>query len=134
MRRLRPAGFFVYCACVISPADLSGHVQRLLDDRQRHIESIARIDQTMDRVMAALDGTRTEPAAMIAIERASLTRRERQTLRHLLVGRSEAEAARRIRVSTSTVHIFVRGLFKKFHVNSRPKLMALFLVDVAEAL
>jgi len=125
------AGFFVYNTFVISPADLPGQLQRLLDDRQRHIECIARIDQTMAGVAAVLDGIPTAPAAMIAIERASLTRRERQTLRHLLRGRSEAEAARRIRVSTSTVHIYIRQLFKKFRVNSRAKLMALFLTDVA---
>jgi DNA-binding NarL/FixJ family response regulator len=128
---VHPAGCFAYSAVVISPADLPGQLQLLLDERQRHIESIARIDQTMAGVLAVLDGIPTAPAALIAIERADLTRRERQTLRHLLRGRSEAEAARRIRVSTSTVHIYVRQLFKKFRVNSRAKLMALFLTDVA---
>jgi hypothetical protein len=58
---------------VISPVDLPRQLQRLLDNRQRHIESIARIDQTMAGVLAVLDGSATAPAAMMAIERANTT-------------------------------------------------------------
>jgi DNA-binding CsgD family transcriptional regulator len=65
---------------------------------------------------------------------ASLTPRERQTLRHLLFGRSEQTIANYMRISTGTVHIHTRRIFRKFRVNSRAKLMALFLRDVAKSI
>ncbi len=63
-----------------------------------------------------------------------LRRRQRQTFRHLLLGRSEREAAKKIGVSEHTLHQYIKSLYEKFGVNSGAKLMAVFLTDVAGAL
>jgi DNA-binding CsgD family transcriptional regulator len=87
----------------------------------------------MASLIAVLDGM-PAPASLTTIKDARLSPRERQTLRHLLTGRSEAEAARWMRISPDTVPIYVRNLFKKFCVNSRARLMAVFLTDIAGAI
>lgn len=61
---------------------------------------------------------------------AALTPRERQTLRHLLKGRNEAQTAKRMRLCASTVHVYVRGIYRKLRVKSRSQLMAKFLTHV----
>ena len=63
---------------------------------------------------------------------ASLTPRERQTLRHLLFGRPERVIAKMMRLKPDTIHIYIRGVYRKFRVKSRAKLMALFLRNVAK--
>jgi DNA-binding CsgD family transcriptional regulator len=50
------------------------------------------------------------------------------------LGRSEREAAKKIGVSEHTLHQYIKSLYEKFGVNSRAKLMAVFLTDVAGAL
>jgi DNA-binding NarL/FixJ family response regulator len=125
---------FRYTAAVsnsISPADLPKRIQHLLDERQQHVDAISRFDKTIARVITALNGGPTAPPAMETIEHADLTQRELQTLKQLLMGRSEAEAAKKIGVSAASVHIYIRNLFKKFRVNSRAKLMAVFTSEVA---
>ncbi len=75
-----------------------------------------------------------QPAPMdTLIEQAGLTPRERQTLKHLLAGRSERETARQMRLTFSTIHTYVKAIYQKFRVNSRSKLMAKFLREVANA-
>ena len=64
------------------------------------------------------------------VKAADLTARERQTLRHLLKGRSESEVARLMKLKTSTVHVYVKAIYIKFGVRSRPKLMAKFLTGI----
>ena len=54
----------------------------------------------------------------------SLSERLRQTLRCLLEGDSEKQAALRLGLSRSTLHEHVSGLYRHFGVNSRPELLA----------
>jgi DNA-binding CsgD family transcriptional regulator len=109
-------------------------IQRLLHQGQLHSDAILKLDQTLAGIAAVLAG-RPSPAAMMLIKRIHLLRRrQRQTFRHLLLGRSEREAAKKIGVSEHTLHQHIKGLYEKFGVNSRAKLMAVFLTDVAGAL
>jgi DNA-binding NarL/FixJ family response regulator len=56
-----------------------------------------------------------------------LTSRLHETLRCLLEGDSEKQAALRLGLSTLTVHQYVKALYRHFRVSSRPELMAHFL-------
>ena len=58
---------------------------------------------------------------------ATLTPRLRDTLRCLLEGDGEKQAASRLGLSTQTVHQYVKALYRHFRVTSRPELMAYFL-------
>lgn len=53
-----------------------------------------------------------------------LSRRERQTLELLLDGGSEKQIANGLAISRHTVHVYVKSLYKRFGVNSRPELLA----------
>lgn len=61
-------------------------------------------------------------------------KRQRQVLERLLHGDSEIEAAENLGLSPHTVHSYVKQLYKKFGVSSRPELMAqmLFHDSIAE--
>jgi DNA-binding CsgD family transcriptional regulator len=83
----------------------------------------------MQMVMAALTGfgRRLALAQGLIYARRPLTRRERETLHHLLVGRLEKQVAAAMGLSERTLHHHVSALFQKFGVQSRAELMALFL-------
>jgi DNA-binding CsgD family transcriptional regulator len=53
-----------------------------------------------------------------------LSRRQRQTLELLLAGNAEKQIAARLNISRHTVHVYVKSLYKRFDVNSRPELLA----------
>jgi DNA-binding CsgD family transcriptional regulator len=53
-----------------------------------------------------------------------LSRRERQTLELLLAGNAEKQIAARLEISRHTVHVYVKKIYKRFGVNSRPELLA----------
>jgi DNA-binding CsgD family transcriptional regulator len=53
-----------------------------------------------------------------------LSRRERETLELLLAGNAEKQIATRLSISRHTVHVYVKSLYKRFGVNSRPELLA----------
>lgn len=53
-----------------------------------------------------------------------LSRRERQTLELLLAGNAEKQIASQLSISRHTVHVYVKSLYKRFGVNSRPELLA----------
>jgi DNA-binding CsgD family transcriptional regulator len=53
-----------------------------------------------------------------------LSRRERQTLELLLAGNAEKQIAAQLSISRHTVHVYVKSLYKRFGVNSRPELLA----------
>jgi DNA-binding CsgD family transcriptional regulator len=57
----------------------------------------------------------------------SLSPRLRQTLLCLLEGDGEKQAARRLGLSTATVHQYVGQLYRHFGVNDRAELLAMFL-------
>lgn len=59
--------------------------------------------------------------------RAELSPRLQQTLTHLLSGASEPQIAELLGLSQHTVHNYVKTLYRKFDVNSRPELMAKFV-------
>lgn len=68
-------------------------------------------------------------ADRVALSR--LSRRERQTLELLVQGRSEKEAAAALEVSQSTLHTYVKRLYRRLGVRSRPELLALALLHDA---
>ncbi len=53
-----------------------------------------------------------------------LSRRQRETLELLLAGNAEKQIAARLKISRHTVHVYVKSLYKRFDVNSRPELLA----------
>jgi DNA-binding CsgD family transcriptional regulator len=77
----------------------------------------------------ANDGNRPEIAAIGESFAADvpLSPRVRQTLERLLQGDSEKQVARRLRLSTHTVHVYVKTLYRKMNVNSRSELLAKFI-------
>jgi DNA-binding CsgD family transcriptional regulator len=85
--------------------------------------------QCLEMLMAALAGVgrRIALAHGFIDARRPLTRRERETLHHLLAGRSEKQIAAAMDLSERTLHHRVTALFHKFDVQSRAELMALFL-------
>jgi DNA-binding CsgD family transcriptional regulator len=54
----------------------------------------------------------------------ALAPRERETLRHLLAGKSEKQIAHEMRISHNTIHTYVKALHKHFRVSSRRELLA----------
>jgi DNA-binding NarL/FixJ family response regulator len=58
---------------------------------------------------------------------APLTRMERRVLQALLEGAAEKVVASRLRMSYSSTHDHVANIYKKFGINSRAELMALWL-------
>ena len=83
----------------------------------------------LQMVMAAVAGVgrRLALAHGLIDARRPLTRRERQTLHHLLVGLPEKQVAAAMALSERTLHHHVTALYQKFGVQSRAELMALFL-------
>jgi DNA-binding CsgD family transcriptional regulator len=53
-----------------------------------------------------------------------LSKRQRETLELLLAGNAEKQIAARLNISRHTVHVYVKSLYKRFDVNSRPELLA----------
>jgi DNA-binding CsgD family transcriptional regulator len=53
-----------------------------------------------------------------------LSRRQQETLELLLAGNAEKQIAATLSISRHTVHIYVKTLYKRFGVNSRPELLA----------
>jgi DNA-binding CsgD family transcriptional regulator len=53
-----------------------------------------------------------------------LSRRQRETLELLLAGNAEKQIAAQLSISRHTVHVYVKSLYKRFGVNSRPELLA----------
>jgi DNA-binding CsgD family transcriptional regulator len=54
----------------------------------------------------------------------ALSPRLAQTLELLLLGRSEKEVATALGLSRHTVHVYVKGLYRRFGVSSRAELLA----------
>jgi DNA-binding CsgD family transcriptional regulator len=83
----------------------------------------------LQMVMAALAGVsrRLALAHGFIDARRALTRRERETLHHLLLGSVEKQIAAAMGLSERTLHHHVTALYQKFGVQSRGELMALFL-------
>lgn len=62
-----------------------------------------------------------------------LTDRQAQVLRQLLYGQSEKEIAQQLGLSQHTVHVHVKGIYRKLIVGSRSELMSRFLHDQPKA-
>ncbi len=75
------------------------------------------------RELTPLIGTRLADSTSPVMK---LTPRQHLTLRLLLEGGSEGDVARAMKLSKSTLHKYVIGLYRLFGVNSRPALQALF--------
>jgi DNA-binding NarL/FixJ family response regulator len=56
-----------------------------------------------------------------------LSPRQQEVLQRLLVGDAEKQVARRLNISTNTVHGYVKSIYQACNVNSRAELMALFI-------
>jgi DNA-binding CsgD family transcriptional regulator len=89
--------------------------------RRRDRRLVRLFHQELARHFGAALATLDDPSP------AGLTPRLRDTLRCLLEGDSEKQAALRLGLSTLTVHQYVKALYRHFRVSSRPELMAYFL-------
>jgi DNA-binding NarL/FixJ family response regulator len=58
---------------------------------------------------------------------ADLPPRMRETLDALLAGDSEKQIARKLQISPHTVHVYVKGLYRRFGVCSRGELLSQFI-------
>lgn len=58
---------------------------------------------------------------------ASLPRREREVCRYLLTGLAEKQIAAAINLSHHTVHVYIKSVYRRFGVRSRPELMAIWI-------
>jgi DNA-binding NarL/FixJ family response regulator len=54
----------------------------------------------------------------------ALSRRQDQTLQHLLEGDNEKQVARKLSLSRHTVHVYVKALYRRYGVSSRAELLA----------
>ena len=59
----------------------------------------------------------------------TLPPRHQQTLERLLIGDSEKQIAKHLRISPHTVHQYVKALYKRFAVSSRGELLARWVRD-----
>lgn len=60
-----------------------------------------------------------------------LTKREKQVLRAICRGLAEGQIAGALKISVHTVHVYVKHLYRKFGVESRSDLMAVFIDQAA---
>ena len=61
---------------------------------------------------------------LVSPETRCLSRRERETLQHLLAGKSEKQIAVAMDLSHNTIHHYVKALHRHFKVSSRSELLA----------
>jgi RNA polymerase sigma factor (sigma-70 family) len=59
----------------------------------------------------------------------TLPPRQRDVLDGLKAGLSEKDIAARLQISTHTVHVYVKALYRRFEVSTRAELMALWLTN-----
>jgi DNA-binding CsgD family transcriptional regulator len=74
-----------------------------------------------------LSGKTSTPPAPINDQLEGLSPRVRQTLGRLLAGDSEKQIGIHMAVSRHTVHVYVKTLYRRFHVSSRGELLARFV-------
>ena len=65
-----------------------------------------------------------EPLLIRAPDGRPLAKRQAETLRALLRGSSEKEAAIQLGLSIHTIHVYVKLLYRRYRVNSRSELLA----------
>jgi DNA-binding NarL/FixJ family response regulator len=75
---------------------------------------------TIREALERFDDSPVDPLAGVE----PLSPRMRDTLDALMTGASEKEIAARLGVSPHTVHQYVKALYRRFEVTSRPELMA----------
>jgi len=83
------------------------------------IERKRRLIADLCRMLGSAYGAPAQPAAGVA-----LSPRLRQTLQCLLAGDSEKQIAAKLEVSRHTVHVYVKGLYRRFGASSRAELLA----------
>jgi DNA-binding NarL/FixJ family response regulator len=93
--------------------------ERSFSDREQG--TLAFINAVLSRMVGSRLATRSQ------IGRLDLSPRMRQTLEALLQGDSEKQIAARFGLQRTTVHGYVRQLYKHFGVRSRGELMARFV-------
>jgi pSer/pThr/pTyr-binding forkhead associated (FHA) protein len=69
----------------------------------------------------------SQPGAKASPDTVKLSPAQDRVFKQLLKGLSEKEIARRLRMSTHTVHHHVHAILRRFSVHSRPELLAMFL-------
>ncbi len=65
-----------------------------------------------------------KPGDRFANSLVDLSPRQRQTLKHLLSGDSEKQIAAKLALSRHTVHVYVKGLYRRFGASSRAELLS----------
>lgn len=95
----------------------------------------ARPFTTEDRVLMDLVTTemprllRPPIHPLLAEAKLALAPREAQTLERLCRGESEKEVAAALAISSHTVHVYVKSIYRHFGVMSRSELLARFIAD-----
>lgn len=96
---------------------------KLMDPLDAHttdpIERKRRLLADVCRLLGSAYGVPEQPAAGVA-----LSPRLRQTLQCLLAGDSEKQIAAKLEVSRHTVHVYVKGLYRRFGASSRAELLS----------
>ena len=83
------------------------------------VERKRRLLADVCRLLGNAYGVPEQPAAGIP-----LSPRLRQTLQCLLSGDSEKQIAAKLEVSRHTVHVYVKGLYRRFGASSRAELLS----------
>ncbi len=116
-------------ALAANNAQPTGHVVSLWLMRQRSERSFSAREQStlafINAVLARLVGSRLATRSQVG--RPELAPRVRQTLEALLEGDSEKQIAARFGLQRTTIHGYVRQLYKHYGVRSRGELMARFV-------
>jgi len=94
------------------------------DDLMQAIERCVRGESVVSpeltgKLVAALRGATSAPAPAVADPLDALSRRERETLRHLARGASNKEIARALDIAETTVKIHVQHILRKLELGSR---------------
>jgi len=68
-----------------------------------------------------------DPAIISTAVDSDLSPRIRETLCRLLAGDGEKEIGRNLKISQHTVHVYIKAIYRHYHVNSKGELMARFI-------
>ena len=106
-------------------------VQRLPDSAAGSVQSkrrlVAELCRLVGRQLIGNSELRPSFPKVSPTDVPGLSPRLRETLRHLMAGDSEKEAAAKMRISRHTLHVYVKLLYRRFEVSSRGELLSKFL-------
>jgi DNA-binding CsgD family transcriptional regulator len=94
-------------------------------EREPGLPGFTRRERAMVCALHAEAGWLYRPDVMrVSSESRALSRRQLETLQHLLAGKGEKQIAAEMKVRYNTVHHYVKALYRHFRVTSRSELLA----------